>query len=66
MRKRWIIVGIAFVVLAAGYTGYWFWLAQMLERNLALWIGQQRAMSYRLSFSVSEPDGFPLAAVAQR
>jgi len=62
MRKRWIIAGIAFVVLAAGYTGYWFWLAHTFERNLALWIDQQRAMGYRLSFTASEPDGFPLAA----
>jgi Uncharacterized protein conserved in bacteria (DUF2125) len=65
MRKRWIVAGIVFLALAGGYTGYWFWLADTFQRNLALWIEQQRAMGYRLSYSAGEPDGFPLAAKIQ-
>jgi hypothetical protein len=62
MRKRWIIGGIVFLVLAAGYTGYWFWLADTFQRNLALWIDQQRAMGYRVSYAATEPTGFPFFA----
>jgi hypothetical protein len=60
MRKRWITAGIVVLVLAAGYTVYWFWLAQTFERNLALWIDQQRAIGYRITFSAGEPHGYPL------
>jgi hypothetical protein len=60
MRKRWVIAGIVVLALAAGYTGYWVWLARTFERNLALWIDQQRAMGYRISFSAGEPQGYPL------
>lgn len=60
MRKRWMIGGVVFLALAVGYSGYWFWLAQTFERNLALWIEQQRAMGYRISYSASEARGFPL------
>jgi hypothetical protein len=65
MRKRWIIGGVVVLALAAGYTGYWFWLAETFERNLTLWVEQQRAMGYRVSYSTSEPSGFPLAAEIQ-
>lgn len=61
MRKRWVIAAIILVAaLGAAYTGYWFWLAQTFERNLALWIDQQRAVGYRMSYSASPPTGFPL------
>ncbi len=62
MRKWWIIGGIVFLALAAGYTGYWFWLAQTFERNLALWIDQQKAMGYRISYTATPPTGFPFSA----
>jgi len=49
MRKRWVIGGLCLaVLLGVGYTGYWFWLAQTFQQNLALWVDQQRAMGYRL------------------
>lgn len=62
MRKRWIIgaVGLA-VLLGAAYTGYWFWLAQTFQENLALWVDQQRAMGYRMSYAAGEPGGYPLS-----
>jgi hypothetical protein len=62
MRKGWIIGGIVLVGLAAAYTGYWFWLAQTFEQNLALWVDQQRAMGYRVSYAAGEPHGFPFRA----
>jgi hypothetical protein len=62
MRKRWIIAGIVLLLaLGAAYTGYWFWLARTFAENLALWIDQQRAMGYRLSYAAGEPRGYPLA-----
>ncbi len=61
MRRRWIISGIVLLVLAGAYTGYWFWLAQSFERNLAAWIEQQRAMGYRFSYAANEPTGFPFS-----
>src|SRR5882672_2520389 len=62
MRKRWIIGGIILaVLLGAGYTGYWFWLAQTFRQNLALWADQQRTMGYRMAYAADEPHGFPLA-----
>jgi hypothetical protein len=62
MRKRWIIGGLALVVaLGTAYTGYWFWLARTLQQNLALWVDQQRAMGYRISYSADEPGGYPLS-----
>ncbi len=61
MRKHRIIGGILLLVaLGAAYTGYWFWLARTFEQNLALWVDQQRAMGYRMSYSAGEPSGFPL------
>src|SRR5262245_55111077 len=65
MRKGWIIAGIVVLVLAAGYTGYWLWLAKTFEQNVALWIEQQRSMGYRVSYSAGERSGFPLAADIQ-
>ena len=62
MRKRWIIGGIALLVpLGAAYTGYWFWLARTFQQNLALWVDQQRAMGYRISYAAGEPGGYPLS-----
>jgi Uncharacterized protein conserved in bacteria (DUF2125) len=62
MRKRWIIGGVGLVVLlAAGYTGYWFWLAQTFQQNLALWVEQQRSMGYQIAYASSEPGGYPLS-----
>jgi hypothetical protein len=62
MRKRWIIGGIGLaILLGAAYTGYWFWLAQTFQQNLALWVDQQRAMGYRISYAAGEPGGYPLA-----
>jgi hypothetical protein len=62
MRKRWIIgaVGLA-VLLGIAYTGYWFWLAQTFQENLALWVDQQREMGYRISYTGGEPGGYPLS-----
>ena len=62
MRKRWIIGGIFLLVaLGAAYTGYWFWLAQTFQQNLALWIDQQRAIGYRISYAAGDPGGYPLS-----
>ena len=62
MRKRWIIGGIALLIaLGTAYTGYWFWLAQTFQQNLALWVDQQRAMGYRISYAPGEPGGYPLS-----
>jgi hypothetical protein len=62
MRTRWIIGGIALLVALGGaYTGYWFWLAQTCQQNLVLWIDQQRAMGYRISYAAGEPGGYPLS-----
>ncbi|HZF34011.1 MAG TPA: DUF2125 domain-containing protein [Candidatus Angelobacter sp.] len=62
MRKRWVIGGLCLaVLLGVGYTGYWFWLAQTFQQNLALWVDQQRAMGYRLAYAADGPHGFPLA-----
>jgi len=64
MRTRWIIGGILLVAaLGAAYTGYWFWLARTFEQNLALWIDEQRAMGYRISYSATRPSGYPFAAI---
>jgi hypothetical protein len=59
MRKRWIIGGALLACLAGAYTGYWFWLAQTFERNLSLWLDQQRMQGYRISYAATEPRGFP-------
>jgi hypothetical protein len=59
MRRRWIIAGILLACLAVAYTGYWFWLAQTFERNLAFWIDQQRMLGYRISYAAAQPHGFP-------
>src|SRR5262250_3598004 len=62
MRKRWIIAGIFLLVaLGATYTGYWFWLARTFEQGFALWVDQQRAMGYRISYAAREPRGYPLS-----
>src|SRR5262245_10891715 len=62
MRKRWFIGGIALLVaLGAVYTGYWFWLARTFEQNLALWVDQQRAMGYRITYAAGRPGGYPLS-----
>lgn len=61
MRKRWLIRGlILLAVLAAAYSGYWFWLARTFEQQLALWIDQQRAMGYQIEYAATEPTGYPL------
>lgn len=59
MRKRRIISGVLLVCLAGAYTGYWFWLAQTFQQNLALWVDQQRMLGYRISYAAGEPHGFP-------
>jgi hypothetical protein len=62
MRKRLIIGGVALLIaLGAAYTGYWFWLARTFQQNLALWVEQQRAMGYRISYVAGEPGGYPLS-----
>lgn len=62
MRKRWIIGWITLLIaLGTAYTGYWFWLAQTFQQNLALWVDQQRAMGYRISYAPGEPGGYPLS-----
>ncbi len=66
MRKRWIIGGIVLLVaLSVAYTGYWFWLAQTFERNLALWIDQQKTLGYQISYEASEPSGYPFLVTIQ-
>lgn len=66
MRKRSIIRSLLLLaVLAVAYTGYWFWLARTFEQQLALWIDQQRAMGYRITYSAGEATGFPLRAVIE-
>lgn len=60
MRKRWLIGGLALLaVLAVAYTGYWFWLARTFEQQLALWIDQQRAMGYRVTYGTLDRAGSP-------
>jgi len=68
MRRRWIIGGaVLLVAFGAVYTGYWYWLAQTFQQNLALWVDQQRATGYRMTYTAGDPHGFPLAvAIALR
>lgn len=64
MRKRWLFAAVLLLGLAAGYSGYWFWLAGRFERTLDQWIEQQRLAGYDIRFAArSRPTGFPLAAM---
>lgn len=58
-RLTWLTV--AALLLGGVYTAYWFWLAQRFENNLALWIDQQRANGYQISYVASQPYGYPLS-----
>jgi len=64
MRRRWIILAAVAVPLAAGaaYTGYWFWLAHQLSRNLAAWTDYWRTQGYRISFDQQAVEGYPFDA----
>jgi hypothetical protein len=61
MRKRWVMAAGAVLVLAAAYSGYWFWLARQLNRDLDAWIGAWRALGYRIDAARAGVSGFPLA-----
>jgi Uncharacterized protein conserved in bacteria (DUF2125) len=58
--RRLLWLAVAALLLAGAYTGYWFWLARTFETNIALWVEQQRALGYRISYAAGKPYGYPL------
>jgi hypothetical protein len=60
---KWLLVAMA--VLAALYSGGWFFLSYHLHANIEVWIEQQKQNGTQIQFSAMNRSGFPLAVNVQ-
>jgi Uncharacterized protein conserved in bacteria (DUF2125) len=59
-RIAWGIGGLA-VLLAAAYTGYWFYLAGVIHEQMTPWVEARRAQGVDIKWQAVHIGGFPLA-----
>lgn len=62
MRRRLILnLAVPVVVLAALYSGYWFFAADQLREGVGRWTAERRAAGWTVSWDSLTVDGFPLS-----
>jgi hypothetical protein len=61
MRRFAVIALIALAVLAAAWSGLWFYVAGDIEARLAAWAGAQRAQGLVAEYGAVSVSGFPLS-----
>jgi hypothetical protein len=59
-RLAWGIGGLA-VVLAAAYTGYWFYLSGVIRDQMTPWVEARRAQGVDIKWQAVHVGGYPLA-----
>lgn len=67
MRRRLIpiLAAILLVILAGGYTAYWFRLKQIVGEDIQFWVAVQRAQGFSMAINEHPAiGGFPLAVTA--
>lgn len=67
MRRRLIpiLAAILLVILAGGYTAYWFRLKQIVGEDIEFWVAVQRAQGFSVTINEHPAiGGFPLAVTA--
>jgi len=57
--QRGLIVIFALAVLSGGYGVWWYVVASQFEKNIAIWIEQQRAQGVEATFEKMSQKGFP-------
>jgi hypothetical protein len=67
MRRRlaWIPIALVLVVLAAGYTAYWFYVAGVVRQGIVDWFEARRQEGYSVGADRIAVSGFPFAIRAR-
>lgn len=60
MRRPYVIIIAAVVLLSLGWTGYWFWIRDRIATEMELWIAARRAEGIEISDAGRHIGGFPL------
>ena len=61
MRRVAVWVGGLAVLLAAAYTGYWYYLIGIIQKEMGPWVEARRAQGLDIKWQAVAIDGFPLA-----
>jgi hypothetical protein len=61
MRRLITFLLVVVLVAAAGYTGYWFYIARQLRAGLEPWAEARRAEGYTVRWEAAAVEGFPAA-----
>jgi hypothetical protein len=61
MRRIVVVVGALAVVLAAAYTGYWYYVANQIHTRMTPWVEAQRAEGVNVGWQSVRIGGYPLA-----
>lgn len=61
LKRLWLIVPWAlFLLIALGWTGYWFYVADAAERSIAQWRDEQRQTGAQVEYASIRRHGFPV------
>lgn len=60
MRRPYIVIIAAVVLLSLGWTGYWFWIRDRIAAEMELWIAARRAEGIEISDTGRRIGGFPM------
>ena len=61
MRRVVVWVGGLAVLLAAAYSGYWYYLVGIIQKEMGPWVDAQRAQGLDIKWQAVDIGGFPFA-----
>lgn len=59
-RNAWVIGGLL-VVIAAAYSGYWYYLAGIIQKEMGPWVEARRAEGLDIKWNAVKIGGYPFA-----
>lgn len=59
LRIPYLVIIAVIVAGIAGWTGYWFWLKERVEQEVAAWVEARRAEGYEIADAGRRVGGFP-------